>query len=160
MIDNLITKSTAVHTEQKEKFKNKKYEVEIKMLHECAVIPKKSKKGSIGYDLTLTEDFVVPAHSRVVIPLGFALNLPYGVEAKIEPRSGFSSKGMEGYGTKEQTNKLLGFIPYKKTKSGLLRFDADVLVGKIDPLYTDNVGVIISNHDEQFILRKELGLLK
>lgn len=137
-----------------QKGKSKRCEVEIKLLHEGAVVPQKSKKGSIGYDLALAEDFVVPAHSRIVIPLGFAINLPYGVEAKIEPRSGFSSKGMEGYGTKIETKKLFGFLPLKKSKSGLLRFNADVLVGKIDPLYTESVGVIVSNHDERFVLRK------
>ena len=46
------------------------------------VIPQRGKAGSIGYDLTLPEDVLVPAHSRIAIPLNIAINLPYGIEAK------------------------------------------------------------------------------
>jgi hypothetical protein len=34
------------------------------------------------------------------------------------------------------------------------RYDADALVGKIDPDYRGNVGIIINNHDQSFILPK------
>lgn len=55
----------------------------------------------------------------------------------------------------EQSQRsYLDSSPTKKSISGLLRFNADVIVGKIDPLYTEGVGVIISNHDDRFILRK------
>ena len=37
----------------------------------------------------------IPGHSRCVINLGFALELPEGYEAVIRPRSGLTSKGID-----------------------------------------------------------------
>ncbi|MDE5774182.1 MAG: hypothetical protein K2H86_06975 [Muribaculaceae bacterium] len=119
------------------------------------VIPQRGKAGSIGYDLTVPEDVLVPAHSRIAIPLNIAINLPYGIEAKIEPRSGLSLKGMEGHGTREVPNLLFGIIPFFwKTISGKMYWDCDVLVGKIDPGYTDNIHVILKNNDKEFTIRR------
>lgn len=131
----------------------KKFIIEIKALGDF-VLPTKSKRGSIGYDLTVPTDVVIPAHARIIVPLNFAINLPRNYEAKIEPRSGFSAKGMEGFGTKYETKPFLRLFKRKIAKSGLQRFNADVLPGKVDPNYTDSVGVIILNNDEQFVLRK------
>lgn len=61
---------------------------------------------------------------------------------------------MEGYGTRVVRFKKWGFIPAKREVGGKLRWNADVLPGKIDPNYTDSVGVIIRNDDEQFLIRK------
>lgn len=131
----------------------KRFELEIKALGDY-IQPRKSNRGSIGYDLSVAEDVVIKAHSRQIVLLNFAINLPYGYEAKIEPRSGFSAKGMEGYGTRVIRYKSRGFIPRKRVQRGLQRWNADVLTGKIDPNYTDSVGVIIRNDDEEFLLRK------
>ena len=87
------------------------------------------------------------------MPLNIAINLPRNIEGKIEPRSGFSIRGMEGYGKKRIATKLLGFIPWHKEITGKQNFDADVLVGKINPGYTDNINVIIKNNDEQFLIQ-------
>lgn len=116
-------------------------------------IPQKAVKGSIGYDLVCPVDFKVPAHSRVAIPLGFAINLPAGIEAKIESRSGMTLRGMEGYGRKVAWEKLWGFLPYRKIERGKLRFDADVMPSKIDPNHTDGVNVLLKNNDVEFIIR-------
>lgn len=138
-----------------EKPKIRKKEFEIKLLSENAILPKKAVRGAIGYDLCLPTDFRVPAHSRVAIPLDIAINLPNGVEGKIEPRSGCSLHGIEGYGTRTIIKgKILGLFPRKEVKSGRMYFDADVCVGKVDPNYTDNIHVIIINHDESFLIRK------
>lgn len=112
-------------------------EVKIKRLNENAVLPQKATELSIGYDLYVPNDVRIE-HERQVIPLGFAIELPPCIEAKIEPRSGFSSKGIEGF--------LTG---YSKEPQYMQRFDADVLVGKIDPDYRGEVGVIIRNNDPQ-----------
>lgn len=142
-------------TKKTDKPKFKKREFEIKLLSENAILPKKAVRGSIGYDLCVPTDFHVPAHSRVAIPLDIAINLPVGVEGKIEPRSGCSLRGIEGYGSRTIiTGKILGIFPKKKTQSGKMYFDADVCVGKVDPNYTDNIHVILINHDETFLIRK------
>lgn len=109
--------------------------VKIKLLRLEAVMPKKATPLSVGYDLYTCEDVLVE-QPRVVIPLGFALEMPEGIEAKIEPRSGFSSRGIEGYFVAQGSFRSLNRE----------RFSADVLVGKIDPDYTGEVGVIIKRN--------------
>lgn len=142
-------------TKKTDKPKFKKREFEIKLLSDNAILPKKAVRGSIGYDLCVPSDFRVPAHSRVAIPLDIAINLPNGIEGKIEPRSGCSLRGIEGYGSRTIiTGKILGIFPKKKILSGKLYFDADVCVGKVDPNYTDNIHVILINRDESFLIRK------
>ncbi len=129
-------------------------EFEVVLLSEGAVLPKKSVRGAIGYDLCVPKDVKIPAHSRIAIPLDIAINLPYGVEAKIEARSGHSRYGMEGFGTKKVVKRrFLGIIPIKETRSGRMRFNADVLLGKVDPNYVDNIHVIIKNDDVEFTIR-------
>lgn len=129
--------------------------VKIKKLHENAVTPKKATKGSAAYDLYVCEDITIHP-GRQVVPLGFAIEMPENIEAKIEARSGFSSKGMEGY-------DLVG-LDTIKTVDGLKvvkyvavdpsRFDADVITGKVDSDYRDSVGVIInSRHPFDFVIK-------
>lgn len=100
--------------------------VRIKKLTENAVIPQKATEGAAAYDVKIPSDMTVRC-GRQVLPLDIAIELPYGYEAKIEPRSGFSRKGMEDYRGE--------------------RKDADVLVGKIDSDYRGNVGVLVNSHE-------------
>lgn len=131
----------------------KRREFEIQPLSDTFEKPTRAKSGSIGYDLTVPEDFHVPAHSRCRIPMRFAINLPFGVEAKIEARSGCTLRGIIGYGEYKVPRKLFGFIPVKKTMSGRHYFDADVQTGKVDPNYTDEVHVLLKNNDEAFMIK-------
>lgn len=117
-------------------------EVKIKKLHENAIIPKKATKGAAAYDLYLPKDYKVN-NGRNVLPLNFAIELPTGYEAKIEPRSGFSAKGFEGVYIEDVTLE-------ECTK----RYNADVIQGKIDADYRGNVGIIVYNRDIPFIVAK------
>lgn len=121
--------------------------VKFKKLRDDAVIPKKATPLSVGYDVYTCEDVIVE-EGRMVIPLGFALEMPEGVEAKIEPRSGFSAKGIEGY--EVRCKDVVQWQRIDKSD----RFNADVIVGKIDPDYTGEIGVIIKNDDNTFLLPK------
>lgn len=115
-------------------------EIKIKKLSEDAIIPRKATKGAAAYDLYIPRETVIN-RSRQVIPLDIALSIPYGYEAKIEPRSGFASKGMDA------SSKLGNH--YDK------RMNADVIVGKIDSDYRGCIGVIVHSRElYPFVLEK------
>lgn len=134
----------------------------IKRLSEATILPKRATEGAVAYDVFVPEDTLVKK-GRQVIPLGFAIELPNcNYEAKIEPRSGFSSKGMEGYSRRIESELVFGrrlagelgvkMVDYIAVKPD--RFNADVLVGKIDSDYRGEVGVIIKNDDDrEFVIK-------
>lgn len=103
-------------------------------LNKDAIMPAKATDGSAAYDVYIPKDSsIVPG--RQIVSLDFSIELPLNYEAKIEPRSGFSSKGMED--------------------SLKIRRNADVIQGKIDSDYRGIVGVIIkSDENKEFILSK------
>ena len=105
--------------------------IRIKKLNPNAKLPTKSTEFAAAYDLYLPEDVIIYS-GRQIIPLGFAMEIPNGYEAIIDPRSGFSSKGMED---------ITG-----------VRRNADVKRGKIDPDYRDGVGVIVKSEENSFVL--------
>lgn len=136
--------------------------VKIKKLFSGAVIPTKATPQSVGYDLYVKQDICIE-HPRQVIPLGLAIELPDGIEAKIEPRSGFSSEGIESFALRSETLRERIHDDITITSEQLWqridkkeRFDADVLVGKVDPDYRGEVGVIIRNNEpgKPFLIAK------
>lgn len=148
--------------------------VKFKKLHEGAVLPKKATDGSAAYDLYVAEDFIVEP-GRTVIPLGFAMEMEPGYEALIDPRSGFSCRGMEGY-------EIVTMFEYKAPNGVIIsgkfeeklalsmhvkdcvtmkcmqlepkRFDCDVIEGKIDSDFRKGCGVIIHSRDKRTFLIK------
>lgn len=119
--------------------------VKFKKLHEGAKLPKRATAGSAAYDVYIPCDFLVK-RGRQIIPLGFAMEMEPDYEALIDARSGFSSKGMEGYRVEMVVIKK----NFKITQEEVVcvhadRFDCDVIQGKIDSDYRDGVGVIIHN---------------
>lgn len=113
-------------------------EVKIKALDKSAIMPKKATDGSVAYDLYAPENRLIK-FGRQVINLHFAIELPTGYEAKIEPRSGYSSKGFAGA-------YVINGAEY--------RFDCDVLTGKVDYDYRGPVGVIVNNLDRAFYISR------
>ncbi|CCL51330.1 TPA: deoxyuridine 5'-triphosphate nucleotidohydrolase [Clostridioides difficile] len=68
--------------------------VKIKKLSQDAIVPSYAKEGDSGIDLYTLEDTVIPAKSAVAISTGIALEIPYGYEMQVRPRSGISLKGI------------------------------------------------------------------
>lgn len=101
--------------------------------------PKRATDGAAAYDVYAAQNELV-LHGRQVITLGFGMEIPKGYEAKIEPRSGYSSKGFAGFED----------MDFKEER----RYDCDVIVGKIDSDYRGVVGVIVNNRDKGFFIRK------
>lgn len=110
--------------------------VKFKRIKVGAVMPTRATMGSAAYDLYAPEDIRIPS-GRFIIPLGFAMEMPMGVQALIDPRSGFSAKGMQG-----------------TFNSNVGRFDCDVIEGKIDSDYRGEVGAIVYNRDVPFIMKR------
>ena len=111
--------------------------IKFKPLSKFAIMPKKATQGAAAYDVYIPQHTSI-RQGRQLVPLDFAMEIPYGYEAKIEPRSGYSSKGMEGV--------------YEIDK--LRRFDCDVIQGKIDSDYRGCVGVIVKNNDVPFMIER------
>lgn len=105
-------------------------------------MPQKQHEGDAAFDLYVPEDVeLIPRRQK--IDMGFALELPKGKAAIIQPRSGCSLKGIEVW------NKVTGQVRY---------IDADVKIGLVDSNYRKNVGTILQVREFPFgsgwILRK------
>ena len=142
--------------------------VKFKKLIDGAVLPKKATEGAAAYDLYVPQDTDVKP-GRQIIPLGFAMEMEPGYEALIDARSGFSAKGMEGYGIQSEYSfhlkndrpywEVRGDQDYAKMERKYIatepdRFDCDVIQGKIDSDYRDGVGVIVHNRGgKKFVVK-------
>jgi len=100
--------------------------LEIKLLSENATTPTRANEFDSGLDLYVSETITIPAHTTKVVKTDIAINLPYGYEAQVRPRSGKSLK----------------------TK---LR----VALGTIDKTYHKEIGIITDNiGDEDITVKK------
>lgn len=115
--------------------------VKIKKLHENAVIPTKATDGSAGYDLYCPMNTTVEP-GRGIIPLGFSIELPFGYEASIQPRSGYSSKGFQ-----IMLPPVCDKAGTSITGEASLRADIDVLIGVVDSDYRGEIGVIVKSNE-------------
>ncbi|WP_234404957.1 dUTP diphosphatase [Paenibacillus bouchesdurhonensis] len=72
------------------------YEVQINRLagNEDLELPRKMSELASGFDLcaAITDEIVLQPGQRTLIPTGFALAMPGGLEAQIRPRSGLAFK--------------------------------------------------------------------
>ena len=75
-------------------------DIRVSLLHDQSHVPTRMTVGSAGYDLYASVDAVVPAATasasgavdvgRCLVPLGFAIELPFGTVGRIGARSGLS----------------------------------------------------------------------
>ena len=63
-------------------------------MHEDArdLVPAKAHHDDAAYDLRSRVDMVLPVRRSTVVPTGLFIELPYGFEAQIRPRSGLAAK--------------------------------------------------------------------
>lgn len=109
--------------------------IQAKIKLNGGILPKKATVGAAAYDLYVPED-VVLQYGRQIIDLKFSIELPHGYAATIQPRSGFSAKGIEVEEYFDPFGKGADITP--------ARIDGDVIRGLIDEDYRGNVGVILN----------------
>lgn len=68
--------------------------IDIKKLHENAVLPVYATEHAAGMDLAacIDDPVSIEPHERAIIPTGLAIALPPGFEAQIRGRSGLAAK--------------------------------------------------------------------
>lgn len=119
--------------------------------------PSKGTEKSAAYDLYIQEDVVIE-QGRQVVPCGFAIELDPDTAAEIRPRSGYSSKGMEGYEMLTVVESAGGNVmPFRMTvpSSEASRFNADVIIGLADEDYRNEIGIIvINNSGVDFLIKR------
>lgn len=105
---------------------------QVKIKLNGGIMPTKGSEYAAAYDLYVPED--VELHvGRQVIDMKFQLELPHGKAATIQPRSGFSCRGIDAiYRIGDYESRTL--------------LDADVIRGIVDEDYRDSVGVILKVH--------------
>ena len=107
--------------------------MKVKIKLNGGIMPQKATAGAAAYDLYVPEDTILKP-GRQVIDLKFSIELPHGYAATIQPRSGFSAKGME---------VICSYSLSEFNMEEYTRMDADVTRGLIDEDYRGNVGVIV-----------------
>lgn len=96
----------------------------VKVLNVNAKIPSRGSDKAAGYDLSSSEEVIVPARGRKMVKTGIAISVPAGHYGRVAPRSGIT------------------------LKNGI-----DVGAGVIDEDYRGEVCVILFNHsNEDFVV--------
>ena len=74
--------------------------IAIKLLRMSAIVPKKATKGASGFDIFAClgegEDYIEIGNDPIRVPTGIAIEVPFGIDAQIRPRSGLTLKGVIG----------------------------------------------------------------
>lgn len=107
--------------------------IPVKIKLNGGMMPQKQHDDDAAFDVFAPED-VELSYGRQLINLRFALELPKGYAATIQPRSGFSFKGVEVARILFDNEEIV------VTKE---RIDADVIRGLIDAGYRGEVRVIL-----------------
>jgi dUTP pyrophosphatase len=68
-------------------------EVKFYRCHPNAKLPERANFDDAGWDLFLSEDVEIRAHTPTLLPTGLKMVIPSGWEAQVRPRSGMSLKG-------------------------------------------------------------------
>lgn len=87
--------------------------LEFKKLSDNATKPTRANEFDSGLDLYVSETITIPAHTTTIVKTDIVINLPYGYEAQVRPRSGKSlkTKLRVALGTIDKTyHKEIGII--------------------------------------------------
>jgi dUTP pyrophosphatase len=66
--------------------------VNFKRVHPAAVLPVYARPGDAGLDVCACESAILQPGERKIVRTGLVMELPYGTEAQMRPRSGLALK--------------------------------------------------------------------
>lgn len=66
--------------------------IKIKRLSEDGMMPTKANPNDACYDLYSTVNTIIQPNEIVIIPTDISIEMPYGFEGQIRPRSGLAAK--------------------------------------------------------------------
>lgn len=112
--------------------------IPVKVKLNGGIMPQKQHGGDAAFDLYVPEDTML-YHGRQVVSMKFAIELPKGKAAIIQPRSGCSLRGIE---VEDMDNGEVFYI------------EADVRIGLIDCNYRGNVGTLLKVTDNRILTRR------
>ena len=69
-------------------------EINVKMLHDDAILPTHGSQYAAGVDLYTVEEYSVPSGGTILCKTGLALQLPIGYEGQVRSRSGLAKDGI------------------------------------------------------------------
>ncbi|MEG1641730.1 MAG: dUTP diphosphatase [Synergistaceae bacterium] len=69
----------------------KKIDVKVRTA-ENVVLPTYATEGSAGMDIRASEPAIIKAGERACVPTGLFMEIPFGYEAQVRPRSGLAFK--------------------------------------------------------------------
>ncbi|MDI0267830.1 deoxyuridine 5'-triphosphate nucleotidohydrolase [Clostridioides difficile] len=118
--------------------------IKIKKLNPIAIVPSYAKEGDSGIDLYTLEDTVIPTKSAVAISTGIALEIPYGYEMQVRPRSGISLKGL--LFTRDVT--VYDKVQPKKQMKKSFIVHPTVRLGTVDSGYRGEIKIITYNEED------------
>jgi dUTP pyrophosphatase len=99
--------------------------LKILLRNENAVVPYRFNHDDAGYDLSSSENSVIPARQRGIVKTGISIGLPPNTYGRVAPRSGLA------------------------VKKGI-----NVGAGVVDRSYTGEICVVLFNHsDEDFEIK-------
>jgi dUTP pyrophosphatase len=67
-------------------------ELQVRLLHPSARVPRRAHEHDAGYDLSCVEDFTLWPGRRRTVGTGVAIALPAGMAGLVTPRSGLASR--------------------------------------------------------------------
>lgn len=67
-------------------------ELQVKLLHASARLPRRAHPGDAGADLFSVEEAIIPPGERRDVGTGIALAIPFGYAGFVQPRSGLAFK--------------------------------------------------------------------
>ena len=118
--------------------------INVKKIHEDAVIPEFAHDTDSGFDLFVCEDTEVKGKEKGIVKTGLVFELPVGWGFQVRNKSGNSIKGVP----------VLKKIPYIDNEDSKvhyryeeIRADVTVYLGTIDSAYRGEVGIMVKNEE-------------